>query len=132
MREVPVDLDEAENWIHCYLAWAYPEADAAKWIRETVKPMIAELRRWRNPMSNEPKHLRPLPDDVDHMTKEEFREDAKAGALTPCDGVGVYATATEYWCPPALDEEGAFQPRPFSFNVDEWPEWATHVIWINK
>ena len=71
-------------------------------------------------MENKTK-MQPIPDYGDLMTIKDFVAGVRSNWLTNDDGIGFFATETEYsdnFC--VWDEK------------IERPSWATHVVWFNK
>jgi len=64
--------------------------------------------------------MQPLPDYGDLMSVEDFVACVKGGMFVPDDGIGYFATETEY------DEKSCV------WDKQNAPSWATNVIWFNK
>lgn len=62
----------------------------------------------------------------DIMTIEEFRRECTSLGFTNDDGSGCFAVGTQFsYAFPAV-------PSDFCAGVEQVPEWATHVVWVNK
>lgn len=65
------------------------------------------------------------PRDGDLMTKQDFVDACRSGALIDYDGFGDLATETHH-C-------SDFRVYPSQCRLSGgWPKWATHVLWYNR
>ena len=64
-----------------------------------------------------------IPDIGDVLTKEEFMDCVETRSLTDYNGTGEFAT---------IDQASGIGVIPSYVNLnntDNWPVWATHVVW---
>lgn len=73
-----------------------------------------------------PKTMKPIPSYGDMRTKEEFLSCVKVGAFIDYDGEGEFAT---------FSQASYVVVKPSDVSPDKpnnWPVWATHVVWYNR
>jgi hypothetical protein len=93
--------------------------DRAILLREARKRLASNSKKFTNAslMAEEVK-LTPIDPEIGElMTVEEFIDGVACNGITPDDGIGYWATASQESMNPC------WEPRP---------QWATHVMWYNK